>query len=309
MSEYASAVERARKAFGSIERIEAMLQRAPDDAGLQFSLAGMKKIADDSHADVLRYSEIQKVEVCNYRLMSEASENFGLAHVSRSLLEYQELFSQIHDANVKGPKSDKFYGKDTERESMLQFAYTYAGSLGVVLLAPSDRNIFAEGKLDKSINDLFEVMDVSSRAGVREIATRLGNAVVKRMHDWSRANIAGGFATDIRWNRSDGRQLGEVIPTKKLENVVDLIVATSDKKSEELNLHGILVGGDLEGDNFHFAVLQGEAYRGKLAKSFDRSTPMTLGKRYRARILETTSTVYALNKVEKTHELLFLDPR
>src|SRR5262249_46514203 len=142
MLEYASAVERARKAFGSVEQIEALLQRAPDDAGLQISLAGMKKIAEDSHKEVLRYSEIQKVEVCNYRLLPETTEIFALNHVSRSLLEYQELFSQIHDANVRGPKSNLTYGMDTVRESALQFAYTYSGSLGVVLLAPSDRTFF-----------------------------------------------------------------------------------------------------------------------------------------------------------------------
>jgi hypothetical protein len=308
MSEFASAIERARKAYASIEQIEALLRRAPDDEGLQFSLAGMKKIADDSHDEVLRYSEIQKIEVCNYRLLAESAQIYPVSSVSRSLLEYQELFSQIHDANTKGPKSNLVYGKDVALESELQIAYTYSGSLGVVLLAPSDRGFF-EGKLDQSINDLFEVMEVNSRNGVREIAQRLGNAVVKRMHDWSRVNLAGGFAADVRWNRSDGRQLGEVIPRKKMENVVNIIVATSDKKDTYVDVHGVLLGGDLESKTFHFGVIRGEAYRGKLAEEFPPDTDMTLGRRYRARIRETTRTVYALNKTESSHELVSLIPR
>lgn len=62
MSEYASAVERARRAFGLVEQIEALLMRAPDDAGLQISLAGMQKMARESHEEVLRFSEQKRVE-------------------------------------------------------------------------------------------------------------------------------------------------------------------------------------------------------------------------------------------------------
>ncbi len=68
---------------------------------------------------------------------------------------------------------------------------------------------------------------------------------MKRIHDWSSANLAGGFAADLLWKRSDGRELGRVVARGEMEEMVDLIEATSDEKTDTVEAIGILVGGDL----------------------------------------------------------------
>lgn len=302
MSDYASVVERARKAFASVARLEAELTRAPNNSGIQVNLAAMRKLAERGEQQLLSLSEFQRVEVCNYRLIPQHTQVYSLGAVSNSFLSYQGLFSQIHDALKNGPKSNAVIGKEAQEQSSLELAYTYSGSLGVVLLAQSERDFF-EGGLDRSIDTLYQVLEINSRSGVREIAKSLGNAVVKRVHDWSDANVKGGFATDVRWSRSDGRQLGEVIERDRLATIVEIIEATSDEQTREYAATGILVGGDIKSRSFHFVVPNGEDYRGKLSKEFLLSNEMLLGKRYRATISETNKTTYATEKVERHFEL------
>src|SRR4051794_14766407 len=89
-------------------------------------------------------------------------------------------------------------GSRVMHESVLEFGYTYSGSLGIVFLRQGSRDMFA-GKFDESIDALYDAMDISNQDDVRDIAQNLGLAVVKRIHDWSEANFKGGFAADVRW--------------------------------------------------------------------------------------------------------------
>jgi hypothetical protein len=305
MSAIASVVERTRNAFASVSRLEAAVSRAPHDRALQLNLAAANKLAQQSQDQLFAASQAKHIEVCTYRLVPATAVGFSLPAVSKSLLEYQNLFSQIYDAKKNGPKTNAVFGDEALQESLLDFGYSYSGSLGVVLLAHSDQDFFG-GKLDPAIEALFQVLDIDSRDAVRDVARVLGTAVVKRIHDWSQVNIQGGFAADVRWSKSDGRQLGEVIERRRMETIVDIISATSDETTKDIVVVGRLIGADLSSETFHFQVVNGEGYRGQLAKEFNRSTEMILGKQYSAHIRETQKTVYSTEKLERKQELVSL---
>lgn len=316
MSEIASVVERARKDFASVAQIEALLARDPNNRALQLNLSAMSKSARQSREQLDAYSQQAYIDICDYKLMPENADNqhgFSLQYISKSFLEYQNLFTQIYDALKNGIKTRAIFGKEAQEESALEFAYSYSGSLGVVLFSHSERDLLS-GKLDSSIDGLFHVIETKSSGNVREVASRFGNPVVKRLYDWSDANSKGGFAADVRWNRSDGRKLGEVIPRKRMEDIVGIIDATSDVKNTQIDVVGILFGGNIGTGSFHFVVPQteqfpqGAVYRGHLSKDFDGVTQMTLGKWYHARILQTEKFHYATEKVEREDYLLFLEP-
>jgi hypothetical protein len=308
MSEIASVVERTRKAFASVSQLEAAILRAPNDRALQLNLSAMRKMASQSQEQFFAYSRNAYLDLCNYRLVpASGNRGYSLQYVSLSLLGYQNLFTQIYDALKNGIKQNARYGKEAEEESALEFAYSYSGSLGVILFSHSERNLLS-GKLDSAIDSLYETIEINSRQAVRQVASRLGNAVVKRVYDWSDVNLKGGFAADVRWNRSDGRQLGEVVERDRMEEIIQVIDATSDSKTKEIEAIGILFGGNIGSRSFHFVVPNGEVYRGHLVEGFDQTTEMTLGKWYRARILETEKFHYATEKVERDLKLLNLEP-
>jgi hypothetical protein len=307
MSAYASVAERARQAFASVARLEAELVRNPTSVALQVRLAARAKLARQAEEQLLELARVSHVEVCKYRLLPEAAEHFSLGAVAKSLLEYQNLFSQIYDALKNGVKERARLGREAAAESALEFGYSFSGSLGVVLLAQNERDFFS-GQLDQSIASLYQILNIGSRTDVRQTARTFGNAVVKRLYDWSKANLEGGFAADVIWTRSDGRSFGEVIERRRMEEIVNIIDATSDERVDELEAVGRLVGGDLVSGTFHFVVPNGADYRGRLSAEFPAHTEMTLGKQYRALIRETRTIVYATEKEDLRFELKHLFP-
>jgi hypothetical protein len=305
MSDYASIVDRARRSYAAVARLEAALERDPINPGLQINLAAAKKQAIQNQSRLLALSERRHVEVCNYRLLPEATSHYGVAQVSSSLLSYQNLFSQIHDAKRNGPKQKAKLNPAALRESSLDFAYSYSGSLGLVLLVQNERDFFS-GILDASIEALFEVFSIDTQATVREAIDQLGAAVVKRAHDWSEANLEAGFAADVNWNRSDGRRLGEVIERRRMERLVDVLKQSSDEKTRLIEENGVLIGGNVVSKSFHFVVPNGDSYKGKQADDFHTDLPLTLSNNYKAVIREKKKIVYATEQETITHELVSL---
>lgn len=307
MSDYASAASKARRAHASVARAESALSREPDSQALQIKLAARARLAQRSR-DILQGVAIENhVELCNYRLVAEPGRKFALPHISKSLLEYQYTFSQIYDALKNGAKQRTRIGNEAWNESLLEFGYSYSGSLGVVLLAPSERDFF-EGTYDQAIDALFEVLDIDSQDTVKDIAKSLGEAVIKRVHDWSKANVDGGFDVDVRWSRSDGKQRGQLVSVSHMEKIVEIISATSDDKVEDVDISGTLVGIDVLAGNFHFAVPDGDEYRGGLDDDFSRSQVVSVPGRYVARMTKTTKVVYSTNKEETRFKLKSLQP-
>lgn len=305
MSDFASVVERARRAAASVSKLEAELARDPESVVLQVNLAAFKKLAEKSHAQLLALSEECHIDVCNYRLIPITANDYAVYSVSRSLLEYQYLFSQVHDAKRNGPKTRARIGDEAWSESALDMGYSYSGSLGFVLFAHNERDFF-DGKLDAAIASLVELTELNSRAAVRQAAQEFGTAVVKRVHDWSKVNFDGGFATDLLWKRSDGREIGRVVDRSDMERIVDLVEATSDENTKTIQVRGMLVGGDVASKTFHFVIPDGQDFRGQISSEYDAVTELTLGRTYDAKIRIKTTLVYATEKETSTNELISL---
>ena len=262
----------------------------------------MKRLAEQARAEMEELARQNQIEVCEYRMVPVSAGEYGLAAVSRSLLGYQNLFSQIYDAMRNGGKTKAVIGHEAEEESALEFAFSYSGSLGVVLLARNERSFF-DGKLDKPIEALFQIMEISDVDSVKDVARALGHAVVKRVHDWSEATVAGGFSADIRWKRSDGKLLGQMVDRSKLEKIVEFINATSDKKKRTVSIRGVLLGGHILSRSFDIAVPEGERYSGHIADDATLAGPMNLGRQYDAEI-EISETYYYATEKTKTEQTL-----
>ncbi len=302
MSDYGYVAERARSAFSAVARSAQALARNPQSSAAQLNYASRKKLADQSQEELLRLAEINNIEVCNYRLISFDDFQFPLADVSRSCLNYQLLFSQVHDSVRNGPKNNALIGDEAYAESTLQIAYTYAGSLGIVMLAQSQRSFF-EGSLDPSINALFDVVNVKSRSDVQRVVERLGNSVIKRVRDWSAINSQGGFSIDLRWKRSDGANLGGVFEKKDFDLIVDMIGEISDESRDHIRVVGTLVGIDLKSGTFHISSELVPDIRGTLQEEFPRDDSVEVGVNYDCDIIVIEKVRYATGVSEVRFEL------
>lgn len=301
MSDYAFVAERAKKTFASVARLESRFESNPDDRATEVNLAAMRKMAAQAREELERLAAINHIEICEYRMIPSTAVEYGLLHVSKTLFEYQNLFTQIYDALKNGKKTNTGVGRDAEKESSLDFAYTYSGSLGFAFLARSERGFFS-GNLDTAIEALYQIIAIDDADTVRDIAQHLGRAVIKRTYDWSKANVDGGFSADVRWKRSDGRLLGQVIDIGQMKKIVDYIDDTSDERRQTLLVEGILLAVSLPNRSFQIAVPNGPSYSGHFG--VDLKLPeMTVGRLYKAEIMASEITYYATQYQKLTYVL------
>ena len=306
MSDYAFVAERAKKAHASVAKLEALLLREPKNRAVQINLKGMQKRAQQASEELEYLAAINRVEVCRYRVVPMTGRGYDLGSVSKVLLEYQNLFSQLYDSFRNGPKSKAVIGREARDKSALEFAYSYAGSLGVVLLTQSERDFFS-GNLDEPIEAIYQIIEIDDMDAVRDIAKVRGRAVVKRIYDWSNSLAEGGFAADIRWNRSDGKKLGEMVDRDRLEKIAGFIVEAADTKTDDLSVEGILVGANRDTGAFQISERGGETYKGHFDGEFIVPDEMTVGGLYKATIRVADEYFYASDTHKKTNFLVRLD--
>jgi hypothetical protein len=103
MSDYGSIIDRVRKSHAVITQLESAIARAPHDKSLKINLAAANKRVRQYEERLYALASENHVEVCNYRILPERTAHYGVAHVSSSLLSYQNLFSKVHDAIRNGP--------------------------------------------------------------------------------------------------------------------------------------------------------------------------------------------------------------
>jgi hypothetical protein len=307
MSDYAFVAEKARKAFDAVAKLEAAIERSPEDRVLQVNLAATRRFAEQARTEMENLAAVKRMEVCQYRLISERSNGYSLEHVAKSLLSYQQLFSQIYDAVNNGKKSRAGFGRESEIASALEFGFTFSGSLGVILLARDERDLIA-GRLDAPIEALYQVLDIKDRDDVREMAQRLGRAVIKRVHDWSTANVKGGFSADISWRRSDGRQVGQMVHSGHMERIVEYIDTATDEKTISVRIKGHLVGADLVSRTFHIKPLDGESRTGQISQEMVFEDGPVLNRLYEAELTVNETFYYATEKKTQVNVLRKLIP-
>ena len=305
MSDYAYVANHARRVFSAVSRMERNLFENPDSWADEMNLQSMQKLAQQAKEQLDLLAAEKHIDVCDYRIVPVHREHYALSKIPQSFFNYQQLFSQLYDSFKNGKKDKAVIGRQAALESELGFAYSYSGSLGVVLLANSERDFF-DGNLDESIEALYQIMEISDSDTVRDIASARGRAVVKRIHDWSLSNYEGGFSADIKWKRSDGKLLGQVIDHEQLGQISELITDAADEKTDEIIVRGILVAVSLPAKSFHLTVPEGETYKGHFDDDFSYPSEMTVGRLYEAKIKVSDIYYYSTDLHKTTDTLLSL---
>ena len=279
--------------------LEKALARDPDDYALQKDLRSISRLAERFEQQFLELAKQSQIDVCRYRIIP-GTNNYSLRNVTESLSDFQGIITAIYDAKVTGTKKTRAsYSNETHAQSALQFGYTYGGSLGVVLMLESERDMFS-GKFDDVVETFQQVLEVSDEHDVRDISRVLGQAVMGRVYQWAAANSAADYSLDIQWKRSDGVEIGEYIEAQKLKKIMDIILLTKEPSSEPIEVSGILVGIDVKkkAGSFHLVVPEGESFAGVLSDSFDRAAHWEVNTRYTARMTKRTVVHFATERTD-----------
>jgi hypothetical protein len=302
MSDIDSVLERLRRAYAAIAEVEAVAVKSPGDQYVLANLGALKRDAEDLEQQWEEECRHAQKEVCRYRIIPEHARNYSLAAVSKSLLDFQELFSQIYGALKTGARKRARVSADVAAQTKFNFAFTYPGSLGVALTVDSEADLFAN-KFDEAVKAISEIVSIDDQHDVRDLAKTLGGAVVTKVYDWSRVNFGAGYGIDITWKRTDGTIRGGVIDAPALGKVVDLIARTSDRKIRKITVKGVLVGINIKTKRFRFVVPHGQDFTGILSEDFPATRRWSVNTNYQAEIMIEEITKYSTMETQKTYRL------
>jgi hypothetical protein len=287
--------------------MERELARSPQDKGLRLTLLSAKRRAERAEELMLEMAESAQVDLCRYRMIRPNDNQFPALHIAQSILNYQHLFTAVYDfAKSQTARASATYAKGLRERTLLNLAYTYPGSMGVLLSIPADRNLFGEGDLDNVVRALQRITEVNSEQDVKEIAREMGLNVVRKASDWAKHNWDAEYSSDVQWRDSQDVRVGSFIARERFLRISSLINQTSDEEISDVTALGTLVGYHDLSERFSFATGNGDIYNGRLHDNFARQV-YKIPAEYTARMQERTVTNYAADTVKKTYLLLALE--
>jgi hypothetical protein len=308
MSGADSLLERLRRAYSAIAEVEATARLFPHDTFIRANLDALKHDASDIETAWERECLERHLEICRYRLLPDVGNRYTITSVTKSLLDFQELFSQLFDTLKHGLKQRARISGRVLSETEFDFGFSYPGSLGIAMTAKSSSDLFRAGKFDATVDAFMRVLSVSDEVGVKGLANEMGDAVVKKVYDWASINALSRYSLDITWTTVAGTKKGGYVGSETLGRVADIIRRTSDKEHREFETTGILVAINTIGRRFRFVEPAGEDFSGLIDEGFPLHQQWTVNKAYTAKMSVDAVTEYATQKTEQTYKLLSLEP-
>jgi hypothetical protein len=212
-----SLLDGIRAAYARIAEVETAPTQHPGDRFVLTSLESLKAHAGQLEQEWSEECRIKHIEVCWYKLISRRAVGvYSASAFAKSLLEFQELFAQIVDAKTHGTRVRARVSGEILAETTFELAYTYPGSLGVVLTLQDTPDLLS-GKFDETIQAFSEITNIEDEHDVRDVAKTLGDAVVKKVYDWSSVNYLEGYNIDVTWTRPvNGVKTGQIVDREAL---------------------------------------------------------------------------------------------
>jgi hypothetical protein len=285
--------------------MERALAASPEDKGLRITLLSARRMADRAEEELAEAAKQSDIDLCRYKVTRQTDGHYAAATFAESLVAYQDLFTALYDFVKNGMKTTASYAKEVKQASLLNLAYTYPGSLGVLLAIPNQRDLFDKGELDQIIDSMSKVSELQTIEDVRAVAGSMGLNVVRNVFKWADQNWKSDFSVDIQWTRSDSVAKGGHVTRSQLFKITSLIQQTSDEKSDDVEVVGTLVGLHYLTDVFAITTATGNTYSGRLGAGFDKGE-YKIPSVYRAKLGAKTTVKYATETTTTTYRLLAL---
>lgn len=299
--DFAEALSLARAHTSIVQRMEFALRNSPQNDRLALGLGSARRRAERSRQALEEYAALSQIDLINYRIV-KSSDLYAVEAVADSVRAFQKSFTGAADFLENGPKTKAKYSNEIEQKTRLNFAYTYPGSLGIVLAVENQRDLLYHGDFDPIIDVFTHFLGVSDETGAIDASRHMGAALIGQLCWWVDVNAKWDAAIDLVVKRPGGIQRGEFISKNRFIDLHDIFHSAVDVEPSTFEVSGTLVGLDIEPGSFHFVVPGGEDYRGGLADDFVRQRT-TVPDRYIATIHEEVKRVVATGKETKTRKL------
>lgn len=300
-------IEMTNEAMG---RIGQMLKKTPASPGLLMNLETMERAHFHLTNEFENAARSLGVEICTYRLFPEGTQRHSITGIGKAFINFQTLFSIVYEAvKIDKPRKSQHPSNDIAEETLLDYAYSFPGSVGVAFTVPSQASLYGN-YFDETIGELFSMAKSRSSQDLKKFSRRLGVGPVRAMYRWADDLAKSGFGIDVQWKGSQVEHSRLYVQKVELQSLTASILATSEETNSEFTVEGILQGADVPTRNFHFQYRdqknRKKDIRGKFIDAIKADHPVKIPGRYRAKIQRTTTTNYSLEEDEIKHLLVDL---
>ena len=175
MSGLSSLLDKVQRSYARVAEVEAVAARFPGDMYVLGNLSSLRRDAEKLERMWQDEASRAQLEVCRYRVVPQSQILYPIRDIGRSMVSFQDLFSQLYDSIVAGKKSKKAITEEITGITSLNFGFAYPGSLGIAMTVPSDRDLFTN-RYDEVIVAFLGLMRLASEGEVRKIADAHGIA-------------------------------------------------------------------------------------------------------------------------------------
>lgn len=243
------------------------------------------------------------LDACGYRIEVEG-HTAAISGLTAVLGLFQKIFTTVYDAMERGAKKKAAKNSDESiNATTLGFAYTFPGSVGVMMTLANDRMLI-ESKLDAAMDMTFDLIRASDREKLQFLTDLLGAPSVRLVHQWAEENVKAGFGADIVWRRDDVVKREVRVQVPEMAEKASTIKAMSAK--ETVVVVGELLDVAVSDHTFRMQV-RDKIIQGSFDKVISSQHPVTVPATYQATLNVMEKVVVDSGEEQISYFLLRLD--
>jgi hypothetical protein len=278
MSRLADLQKDLQGAAAAVAHAERTLAAHPNVPSVRATLQAIQSRRASLEEQFFAAADELGLDACGYRIEMEGS-TASISGLTSVLGTFQKLFTTVYDALERGAK--KKAAKNSERaiaDTNLGFAYTFPGSVGVMMTLANDRFLF-ESKLDAAMEKTFDLIRAKDTDELQLLTDLVGVPAIRLIHQWAEENVKAGFGADIVWQRDDVVKRQVRVQAPEIAQKAATIKAMSAKET-------VVVVGELldvkVSDHTFQMQLRDKIIHGSFDKAISTQNPAKLPKVYRA---------------------------
>jgi len=299
--------EKLQDTHAAMAQLRNAISANPTDEGLVLMAESLVRRQEQLEEAFSQAAATQQLDICRYRLIPEAGENYPILGLTKILAEFQQLVTTVFDAiKTKKPKARARIAPELVQLSSFEFGFVAPGSLEVVLTIPNDRLLLIESDLDQAISTVFRMMKAADASEVGHLAEIVGVASVKKLYELCEDHFRYAFSADIKWKRNNEIRGEILVQPPEFEALCSRLDEKSEQTQEPVTVTGRLVGLDVELGSFHMTFPEGEDIKGRLGEAFRGDRPSQVPGNYVADMIKTTVIYYSTREDRVNYELIEL---
>jgi hypothetical protein len=247
MSAIVELQERIQDTVARIAEYEkaALLPNAP--RSLLMGIRSLEKLKAELESDFAKLAAQDELEICKYRLLPPTEERPRLDAIVNAWGQYQLLFSAVYDAVRHGGVAKKRTSKEALEETAFGFAFTFTGSIGVVLTLPRQTATLNVARhLENTISTILEMTKSHSAEQLRSFVDRIGVSPLKKFGNWVDTHVEFRAGAGIDWEGpSENLPPSILVQIQEFKVLRDAIHQVSEPVVTERVVSGVHLPGGL----------------------------------------------------------------